>query len=130
MWMQLLLASPKDPTSVQEQDSLLQSVEIMKYGNLNFKLASKYIALLTAMQSLIHLQNIHHEVVDALKLLKNKDSWILTIYKDNQASIILATMDPPRHMPQSQTIGVKYQLKKGFFHLEKIDGNLQCANIF
>jgi len=60
-------------------------------------MALEFIALSTAMQSLNHLRNVHHEVVDSLKLPKSKECWILTIYKDNQACVILAMTDPSRH---------------------------------
>jgi len=63
-----------------------------------------------------------------------KESSISSVYGDNQACIILATMDPPQHTPQSQTIAVKYhwfhsQLGKDTIQIEKIDGKLQQANI-
>jgi len=58
----------------------------------------------------------------------------LTIYEDNQAYVILAITDSPRHMHQSCTKVVNYhwfceQMKKGFVHVEKIDRKLECANI-
>jgi len=71
-------------------------------------MSAEYIALSTAMPSLIHLRNIHHKVVKVLKLPWSKESSILTIYEDNQACVILATTEPPQHMPQSCTIAIKY----------------------
>ncbi len=133
---------PKDPTSVRSRTGFVITLggnPVVWQSKLQTEIAlstmsSKYIALSMAMHSLIHLRNVHHEVVDAFKLPKSKDSWILTIYEDNQACVILATTDPPRHTPQSRTIAVKYHwfrehLKKGSIHLEKVDGKLQRANI-
>jgi len=95
---------------------------------------AEYIALTMAMWSLIHLCNIHHKVVKALQLPWTIESSISTVYKDNQACLILATIEPPRHMPQSHMIAAKYhwfckQLGKDTIHVEKIDGKLQHANI-
>ena len=97
-------------------------------------MAAEYIALSTAMRSLIHLRNVHHEVVKAFGLLWTLESALSTVYKDNQACLILATTEPPRHTPQSRTIAIKYhwfceQLGKDTIRVEKIDGKLQQANI-
>ena len=97
-------------------------------------MSAEYIALSTVMHSLIHLRNVHHEVVKVLKLPWSKESSISTVYEDNQACVILATTEPPQHMSQSCTIAIKYhwfhkQLSKDTIHVEKIDGKLQCANI-
>jgi len=97
-------------------------------------MSAEYIAMSMAMQSLIHLCNVHHEVVKELNLPWTKESLILTVYKDNQACLILATNDPPHHTPQSRTIAVKYhwfheQLHKDAIRVEKIDGKIQRANI-
>jgi len=97
-------------------------------------MSAEYIALSTAMWSLIHLRNVHHEVVKALQLPWTIESSISTVYEDNQACLILATTEPPRHTPQSRTIAVKYhwfrkQLGKDTIRVEKIDGKLQRANI-
>jgi len=71
-------------------------------------MAAEYVTLSAAMRSLLHLRNVHHEVVKELNLPWTKESSISSIYEDNQACIILVTTDPPRHMPQSRTIAVKY----------------------
>jgi len=97
-------------------------------------MSAEYIALSTAMRSLIHLRNVHHEVVKAFDLPWSKESAVSTVYEDNQACVILATTEPPRHTPQSRTIAVKYhwfreQLSKEMVRIAKIDGKLQRANI-
>jgi len=97
-------------------------------------MSAEYIAMSLAMWSLIHLQNVHAEVIKSLELPWTKESLISTVFEDNQACIVLATTDPPRHTPQSCTIAVKYhwfreQLGKDTIKVEKIDGKLQRANI-
>ncbi len=97
-------------------------------------MAAEYVTLSAAMRSLLHLRNVHHEVVKELNLPWTKESSISSIYEDNQACIILATTDPPRHTPQSRTIAVKYhwfrsQLSKETIRIVKIDGKKQRANI-
>jgi len=72
--------------------------------------------------------------VKAFDLPWSKESAISTVYEDNQACVILATTEPPRHTPQSRTIAVKYhwfreQLSKEMVRIAKIDGKLQRANI-
>jgi len=71
-------------------------------------MSAEFIAMSTAMWSLIHLHNLHHEVVKELELPWTKDSLISTVFEYNQACLILATNDPPHHMPQLRTIAVKY----------------------
>jgi len=107
---------PNDPTSVQSRTGFIIALgenPVVWQSKLQSEIAlstmsAKYIALFTAMQSLIHLQNIHHEVVKALQLPWTIESLISIVYKDNQACLILAMTEPPRHMPQSRTIAVKY----------------------
>jgi len=42
-------------------------------------MSAKYIALSRAMRSLIHLHNVHHEVVKAFDLPWSKESAMLTM---------------------------------------------------
>lgn len=97
-------------------------------------MAAEYVALSAAMRALIHLRNVHHELISKLKLPSTKVSLKSMVYEDNQACLILATNDPPRHTLQSKTIAVKYhwfreQLHKDRVQIKKIDGKLQKANI-
>jgi len=133
---------PNDPTSICSCTGYVISLgdnPVVWQSKLQTKIAhstmaAEYIALSMAMQSLIHLQNVHHEVVKAFGLPWTLESAISTIYEDNQACLILAMTEPPRHTPQSRTIAIKYhwfheQLGKGTIRVEKIDGKLQRANI-
>jgi hypothetical protein len=60
---------------------------------------SEYIALLTAMQALIPLRQLHEQMTTAMGLPTNKASTISTVFEDNQAAEILATTNPPRLTP-------------------------------
>jgi len=131
-----------DPTSVRSRTGFVIALGgnvVLWQSKLQTEIAlstmsAEYIAMSIAMRSLIHLRNVHAEVVKSLELPWSKESMISTVYEDNQACIVLATTDPPRHTPQSRTIAVKYhwfrkQLGKDTIRVEKIDGKLQRANI-
>jgi len=133
---------PHDPTSVRSRTGFVIALgenPVLWQSKLQSEIAlstmsAEYIALSTAMRSLIHLRNVHHEVVKALQLPWTIESLFSMVYEDNQACLILATTEPLRHMPQSHTIAVKYhwfckQLGKDTICVDKIDGKLQCANI-
>jgi len=132
----------KDPTSVRSRTGYVITLggnPVVWHSKLQTEIAlstmsAEYIALSAAMRSLLHLRNVHHEVVKELGLPWTKESSISSVYEDNQACIILATTDPPRHTPQSRTIAVKYhwfrsKLSKDTIQIKKIDGKLQRANI-
>jgi len=98
-----LKEDPKDPTSVQSRTGYVITLgdnPVVWHSKLQTEIAlstmsAEYIALSTAMRSLIHLRNVHHEVVKTFQLPWNKESTISTVYEDNQACVILATMEPP-----------------------------------
>jgi len=134
--------SHDDPTSVRSRTGFVIALGgnvVLWQSKLQTEIAlstmsAEYIAMSLAMRSLIHLRNVHAEVIKSLELPWTKESLISTVYEDNQACIVLATTDPPRHTPQSRTIAVKYhwfreQLGKDTIKVEKIDGKLQRANI-
>jgi len=131
-----------DPTSVRSRTGFVIALGgnvVLWQSKLQTEIAlstmsAEYIAMSTAMRSLIHLRNVHHEVVKVLQLPWTKESLISTVCEDNQACLILATTNPPLHTPQSRTIAVKYhwfreQLQKDTIRVEKIDGKIQRANI-
>jgi hypothetical protein len=96
---------------------------------------AEYVALSTAMRSLIPMRIILGEANSALNLSGNKTSVIRsTIWEDNQAALILATSDPPRLTPRSKHIAVKYHwfrehLKKGVIEIKAVSSELQWADI-
>jgi len=131
-----------DPTSVRSRTGFVIALGgnvVLWQSKLQTEIAlstmsAEYIAMSSAMRSLIHLRNVHQEVVKELNLPWTKESLISTVFEDNQACLVLATTNPPRHTPQSRTIAVKYhwfreQLGKDTIRVEKIDGKLQRANI-
>jgi len=133
---------PKDPTSVQSRTGYVIALgenPVLWQSKLQTEIAlstmsAEYIALSAAMRSLIHLRNVHNEVVKSFELPWTKESAVSMVFKDNQACVILATTDPLRHTPQSRTIAVKYhwfreQLGKDTVRIKKIDGKIQRANI-
>jgi hypothetical protein len=69
---------------------------------------AKYIALSTAMRSLLPLRHTLQEVVLLLLLMQDNKSVIhSTIWEDNAAALILAKSDPPRLTKRSKHIHVK-----------------------
>jgi len=96
-------------------------------------MSAEYIAMSFTMRSLIHLQNVYAEVIKSLKLPWTKESLISTVYEDNQACILLVTMDPPWHTPQSCTITIKYHWfheQLGFFTPATCIYNFFLASFF
>ena len=70
---------------------------------------SEYIALSTAMRSLVHLRALLFVIYLGFKLNNSERvSTISTVFEDNQACRILATTDPPRLTPRSKSLAVKY----------------------
>jgi hypothetical protein len=95
---------------------------------------SEYIALSSAMRSLVHLRRVHIELAGTLKLPFDSSKNISTVHEDNQACISLANSDPPRLTPQSRTMAVKYhwfreQLSPATIVVAKIDTVLNRSNI-
>ena len=70
---------------------------------------SEYIALSTAMRSLVHVRALMSELCSKFNLrYGNEISKISTVFEDNRAAKILATTDPPRLTPRSKSLAVKY----------------------
>ena len=70
---------------------------------------SEYIALSTAMRSLVHVRALMLEVSTKFNLkYGDRISTLSTVFEDNRAAKILATTDPPRLTPRSKHIAVRY----------------------
>ena len=70
---------------------------------------AEYIALSTAMRSLIHVHALLLDISLKCNLTYgNKISTMSAVFEDNCAAKILATTDPPRLMPCSESLAVKY----------------------
>jgi hypothetical protein len=95
---------------------------------------AEYIALSTAMRSLLPLRHTLHELVAALSLSQDNKSIIhSTIWEDNSAALILAKSDPPRLTKRSKHIHVKYHWFKshlipGVIEIKQIDTKEQLAD--
>jgi hypothetical protein len=96
---------------------------------------AEYIALSTAMRSLIHLCALLLQIDATVSLdLSSRVSTISTVFEDNQACKILATTNPPRLTPRSKSLAIKYHwfrqhlspnsivIKAVPSHLQKGDG--------
>jgi hypothetical protein len=95
---------------------------------------AEYIALSTAMRSLLPLRHTLQELVAALSLSQDQKSVIhSTIWEDNAAALILANSDPPRLTKRSKHIHVKYHwfkshLVAGLIEIKPIDTKNQLAD--
>ena len=70
---------------------------------------SEYIALSTAMRSLVHVHALLSELSTKFNLAYgDRISAISTVVEDNRAAKILATTDPPRLTPRSKSLAVRH----------------------
>ena len=70
---------------------------------------SEYIALSTAMRTLVFIKALFKELCERHDLpYSNRVSNISTVFEDNRAAKILATTDPPRLTPRSKSLAVCY----------------------
>jgi hypothetical protein len=95
---------------------------------------AEYIALSTAMRSLLHVKQILKTLAAALSIEMNEHSNISTVWEDNRAAQILATTNPPRLTPRSKHIAIQYhwfrdQLVPGRVEVQSIPSNQQKADI-
>jgi hypothetical protein len=95
---------------------------------------AEYVALSTAMRTLIPMKLVLRTMTSALNLFHGSISNPSIIFEDNEAALSLAITDPPRMTPRSKHIAVKYHwfrkhLKRGFIELQHIRSNDQKADI-
>lgn len=95
---------------------------------------SEYVALSTAMRSLIPVKAVLKTITKALSIDIEATSNMSTVWEDNQAALILATTDPPRMTPRSKHIAIKYHwfrkhLKVGYIEIKHITTDQQKADI-
>ena len=70
---------------------------------------SEYIALSTAMRSLVHVRALMMEICVTFNLAYGDRVLTLsTVFEDNRACKILAETDPPRLTPRSKSLAIKY----------------------
>jgi hypothetical protein len=95
---------------------------------------AEYVALSTAMRTLIPLRRKLAEMCKALNLHVDKKSLLSTVWEDNQAAQSLATADPPRLTPRSKHLAIKYhwfrsKLKAGQMEVKHIPSAENLADI-
>ena len=84
---------------------------------------SEYIALSTAMRTLLFIRALFGELCEHHNLAYgNKISKISTVFEDNRAAKILATTDPPRLTPRSKSLAVRYHWFRSHLGVKK-DGS-------
>ena len=95
---------------------------------------AEYIALSTAMRSLLPIQNLHQLLCATFEVASDHCSSISIVWEDNQAASLLATQDPPKMTPRSKHIAIQYHwfcehLSPGNIELQYIPTNIQKADI-
>jgi len=108
---------PEEPSGVKSRTGFLLTfadVPLLWKSKLQDCIAlstmeSKYIALSTAMRSLIHVRALLCELSANFNLAYgNKISTMSTVFEDNRAAKILATTDPPHLTPCSKSLAINY----------------------
>lgn len=131
-----------DPRSVRSRTGFvitLGDVPVLWKSKLQPQIAlstmeAEYIALSTALRSLLPLKEVLFSMAKALKIEITPNSQISKVWEDNHAAEILATTHPPRLTPRSKHIAIRYhwfreQLKPGKTEIKSIPTNLQKADI-
>ena len=111
------LKDPDDPAGVKSRTGFLilfAGVPLLwkslKQDHVSLStMESEYIALSTAMRSLVHVRALLAEVSSKFNLAYgDKISTISTVFEDNRAAKILATTNPPRLTPRSKSLAIRY----------------------
>ena len=85
---------------------------------------SEYVALSTAMRSLVHVRALMSEICTKFNLsYGNRLSTMSTVFEDNRAAKILATTDPPRMTPRSKSLAVRYHWFRSHLKVDEKTGN-------
>jgi hypothetical protein len=136
------LENAPDPRSVRSRTGFLLTlgdIPILWKSQLQPQIAlstmeAEYIALSTALRSLLPLKKILFNLTSALSIEINEHSQISTVWEDNRAAQILATTQPPRLTPRSKHIAIRYhwfrdQLIPGKIEIKAISTKDQKADI-
>ena len=122
---------PEDPSSVKSRTGFLitfADVPLVWKSKVQDHIAlstmeSEYIALSTAMRTLLFIRALFGELCEHHKLsYGNSISKISTVFEDNRAAKILATTDPPRLTPRSKSLAVRYHWFRSHLGVKK-DGS-------
>ncbi len=124
-------SDPEDPSSVKSRTGYLitfADVPLVWKSKVQDHIAlstmeSEYIALSTAMRTLLFIRALFRELCEHHNLsYGNKISKISTVFEDNRAAKILATTDPPRLTPRSKSLAVRYHWFRSHLGVNK-DGS-------
>ena len=123
------LNDPDDPNGVKSRTGFLLTfagVPILAKSKIQDCIAlstmeSEYIALSTAMRSLVQVRALMHDLCTKFDLAYgDRISTISTVFEDNRAAKILATTEPPRLTPRSKSLAIRYHWFRS--HLGVKDG--------
>ena len=91
---------------------------------------SEYIALSTAMRTLLFIRALFSELCEHHNLVYgDKVSTISTVFEDNRAAKILATTDPPRLTPRSKSLAVRYHWFRSHLGIKKDGSGIQVKDV-
>ena len=124
-------SDPEDPSCVKSRTGFLitfADVPLIWKSKVQDHIAlstmeSEYIALSTAMRTLVFIRALFKELCERHDLpYSNSLSNISTVFEDNRAAKILATTDPPRLTPRSKSLAVRYHWFRSHLGINK-DGS-------
>ena len=131
-------SDPEDPHSVKSRTGFLVTfadVPLVWKSKVQDHIAlstmeSEYIALSTAMRTLLFIRALFSELCEHHNLVyKNKVSTISTVFEDNRAAKILATTDPPRLTPRSKSLAVRYHWFRSHLGIKKDGSGIQVKDV-
>ena len=95
---------------------------------------AEYIALSTAMRALLPMRRINETLLTTFNNTIDQKSNISIVFEDNQATILLASTNPPKLTPRSKHIAIKYHwfrshIQEGYIEILYISSIKQRADI-
>ena len=96
---------------------------------------SEYIALSTAMRTLLPVRTLFHSLAETMKIKHEEVTKVSAVWEDNNAALKLATNQFPNMSPRTKHIAIKYhwfksKMKPGEVEPKAIDTSVQKADIF
>ena len=96
---------------------------------------AEYIALSTAMRSLLPLRELFHSLAESMDVKRDEITKVCAVWEDNNAALKLANAQFPNMTPRTKHIAIKYHWFKehiidGEIEVRPIDTKIQKADIF
>jgi hypothetical protein len=96
---------------------------------------AEYIALSTAMRTLLPLRALFKSLACSFDIDRNETTKVCAVWEDNQAALKLANAQFPNMTPRTKHIAIKYHwfkshIKEGDIEVRAIDTKIQKADIF